>query len=119
MKVVSGEVSFDNFGRIISDTRKYAPNDVATSYQDYAQKFRAGDYGVQKKSFVKVREMSVGYQLPSGFLKRYQIKSASVALTAQNLFLFTKFKFSDPDVDTENLNSPSARMLGMNLRVNF
>lgn len=119
MKVISGSVSYDNFGNIVSDTRKYAPNDVAVSYQDYTQKFRAGDYGVQKKSFVKIREMSLGYKLPSSFLSRYSIRSASVALTAQNLFLFTKFRFSDPDVDTENLNSPSQRMLGMNLRVNF
>lgn len=119
VKVVSGEVTFDNFGNIVSDTRKYAPNDVSVSYQDYTQKFRAGDYGVQKKSFVKVREMSVAYRLPSSFLSRCHIRSASVALTAQNLFLFTKFRFSDPDVDTENLNSPSQRMLGMNLRVTF
>ncbi|WP_341835332.1 SusC/RagA family TonB-linked outer membrane protein [Chitinophaga pollutisoli] len=119
VKVASGTVTYDNFGNIINDTRTYAPNDVSTSYQDYTQKFRAGDYGVQKKSFVKVREMSLGYKLPAAFLSRYSIKSASVALTAQNLFLFTKFRFSDPDVDTENLNSPSQRMLGMNLRVNF
>ncbi|WP_126244001.1 SusC/RagA family TonB-linked outer membrane protein [Chitinophaga rhizosphaerae] len=119
VKVVSGDVTYDNYGNILTDTRKYAPNDVAVSYQDYTQKFRAGDYGVQKKTFVKVREMSLGYRLPSGFLHRYGIRNASVAVTAQNLFLFTKFRFSDPDVDTENLNSPSARMLGMNLRVNF
>ncbi|MGX5817192.1 SusC/RagA family TonB-linked outer membrane protein [Chitinophaga lutea] len=119
VKVISGSVSFDNYGNIVSDTRQYAPNDVATSYQDYTQKFRAGDYGVQKKSFVKVRELSIGYRLPASFLGRSGIKSASISLTAQNLFLFTNFRFSDPDVDEENLNSPSARMLGFNLRVNI
>ncbi len=119
VKVVSGTVTFDNFGNITSDTRKYATNDVQVSYQDYTQKFRAGDYGVQKKSFVKVREVSVGYRFPSRILGKSGIKNASVALTAQNMFLFTKFRFSDPDVDNENLNSPSQRMVGINFKVGF
>ncbi|MGN7724017.1 SusC/RagA family TonB-linked outer membrane protein [Chitinophaga sp. 22620] len=119
VKVTSGSVTYDNFGNITSDTRKYAANDMQVSYQDYAQKFREGDYGVQKKTFVKVREMSVGYKFPSTVLGKSGIKNASVSLTAQNLFLFTKFRFSDPDVDTENLNSPSQRMIGINIRAGF
>ncbi len=119
VKVISGTVTYDNFGNITSDTRKYAKNDVAVSYQDYAQNFREGDFGVQKKTFVKVREVSVGYRFPASVLGKSGIKSASVSLTAQNLLLFTNFRFSDPDVDTENLNSPSQRMLGINFRVGF
>lgn len=119
VKVTSGSVTYDNFGNITSDTRKYAVNDTEVSYQNYAQNFRGGDYGVQKKTFVKVREISVGYRFPVTMLAKSGIKNASVSLTAQNLFLFTAFKFSDPDVDDENLNSPSQRMLGINFRVGF
>ncbi|GEP97452.1 SusC/RagA family TonB-linked outer membrane protein [Chitinophaga cymbidii] len=119
VKVTSGSVTYDNFGNITSDSRKYATNDVQVSYQDYTQNFRAGDYGVQKKSFVKIREMSLGYRVPSSVLGKSGIKSASVSVTAQNLFLFTKFRFSDPDVDDENLNAPSQRMVGINFRVGF
>lgn len=119
VKVISGSVTFDNFGNIVSDTRKYADNDVEVSYQDYTQKFRGGDYGAMKKSFVKVREFSIGYSFPAKMLAKSGIKNASVAFTAQNLFLFTKFKYSDPDVDDENLNSPSQRMIGLNFKVGF
>lgn len=119
VKVTAGDVTYDNYGNITSDTRKYAENDVKVSYQNYAQNFRGGDYGVQKKSFVKVREVSVGYRFPATMLGKSGIKNAAVSLTAQNLFLFTKFKFSDPDVDDENLNSPSQRMIGVNFRVGF
>lgn len=119
VKVISGSVTYDNFGNITSDTRQYGPNDTKVSYQDYAQKFRGGDYGIQKKTFVKVREVSVGYSFPGKLLARAGIKQASVAVTAQNLFLFTGFKFSDPDIDEENLNSPSQRMLGINFRIGF
>lgn len=119
VKVTSGTVTWDNYGNITSDTRKYAPNDVAVSYQDYTQNFREGDFGVQSKSFVKVREVSLGYQFPASAFGKSGIKNASVSVTAQNLFLFTNFRFSDPDVDDENLNSPSQRMVGINFRVGF
>ncbi|RAJ11194.1 TonB-linked SusC/RagA family outer membrane protein [Chitinophaga skermanii] len=119
VKVVSGSVRYDNFGNIVYDDRKYEKNDVAASYQAYTQRFHAGDYGVQKKSFVKVREVSIGYNIPKKVFGNSGIKNASVAVSAQNLFLFTKFKYSDPDVDTENLNSPSQRMIGVNFKVGF
>ncbi|HEU4608229.1 MAG TPA: hypothetical protein VFS31_08975, partial [Chitinophagaceae bacterium] len=94
-------------------------NDVEVSYQDYAQNFRGGDYGVQNKSFVKVREISAGYTIPSKVLRKTAIRNASVSLTAQNVFMWTKFKFSDPDVDDENLNSPSQRIIGINIKLGF
>lgn len=119
VKVVSGDVTYDNFGNITSDSRKYAPNDGEVSYQDYAQNFRGGDYGVQNKSFVKVREISAGYTIPSKVLRKTAIRNASVSLTAQNVFMWTKFKFSDPDVDDENLNSPSQRIIGINIKLGF
>lgn len=119
VKVISGDVAYDKYGNITSDTRKYAPNDVPVSYQDYAQKFRGGDNGIQKESFFKIREISVGYRIPASILNKSGIKNASVSITAQNVFLGTKFKFSDPDLDTENLNAPAVRMIGFNLKVGF
>lgn len=119
VKVISGEVTYDNYGNITSDTRMYAENDVQVSYQNYAQNFRGGDYGVQSKTFAKLREISVGYRFPTELLGRAGIKNASVSLTAQNVALWTNFKFSDPDVDNENLNSPSQRILGLNVKLGF
>ncbi len=36
VKVVSGEVKYDKYGNITSDTRQYAPNDVAVGYRAIA-----------------------------------------------------------------------------------
>lgn len=122
VKVVSGEATYDKYGRITSDTRKYAQNDVEVGYQDYQQSLSGyGDHGYLSETFVKVRELSVGYIVPTEkwFGKKSSIKKASVSLTAQNLFLFTGFKFSDPDNDAEDLNSPSQRMIGINIRLEF
>lgn len=119
VKVVSGAVTYDKYGQITSDTRKYAVNDIPIGYQDYAQWYRGGDKRVQNESFIKLREVSVGYRLSSKTASSLGLKSASFSLTGQNLFMWTNFKYSDPDVDTENLNSPSMRMVGFNVKVGF
>jgi len=117
VKVISGTVTYDKYGQITSDTRQYAINDVQTGYQNYAQNFRGGDLGIQDESFVKLREISLGYRIPSKLINKLGLKSASLTATGQNLLLWTKFKMSDPDIDSENLNSPSQRMIGFNIKV--
>ena len=37
VKIVSGEVKYDQYGRITSDTRVFAPNDIETSYEDFVR----------------------------------------------------------------------------------
>ncbi|WP_205943032.1 SusC/RagA family TonB-linked outer membrane protein [Pedobacter frigidisoli] len=119
VKVVSGSVTYDKYGNITADSRKYAPNDAEVAYQDYAQNFRGGDMGIQKETFVKLREVSLGYSFPTKFVSKLGMRRASVSITGQNLLLLTGFKFSDPDVDTENLNAPSQRLLGFNVKIGF
>lgn len=117
VKVISGEVTYDKYGIVTSDTRRYAKNDVEIGYQSFAQEFRGGDMGIQSKSFVKLREVSLAYSFPVKLATKLGLKRASVSVTGQNLLMWTNFKFSDPDVDTEDLNSPSQRMLGLNIKV--
>ncbi len=119
VKVIDGAVTYDSYGNILTDTRKYAKNDVPINYQDYAQWFRGGDAGAQSKSFFKLRELSIGYRFPETAFGKSGIKNASVSLTAQNLFLWTNFTNGDPDVDAEDLNSPSQRMIGINFKIGF
>ena len=120
VKIVSGSVSYDKYGNLISDTRQYAPNDVPIGYQTYARTFRDGHYGIMKESFVKLRQVSIGYNLPQSLVKSVRgLKSASISVTGQNLLLLTGFKFSDPDKDSEDLNAPSQRMVGFNIKLGF
>lgn len=117
VKVISGSVTYDKYGNVTSDTRKYAPNDVQVGYQGYMQNLSGnGEHGVMNETFVKLREISIGYQLPKSWLGRTKIKNAAVSLTAQNVLLLTGFKFSDPDRDTEDLNAPSQRMVGFSIK---
>lgn len=130
VKVVSGSVSRDSDGHIIEDTRVYAPNDVAVTYEAYISKYhdsasRPSAQNVLDETFVKLRNMSITYNLPVNVCKTLGMKNVAVAVTGQNLALWAKeYKYADPDKGGdssgyENLNSPSQRYIGFNLRLNF
>lgn len=122
VKIVSGSVKYDSDGNILEDTRVFAPNDVAVSYENFCRSY----YGSSSRNifkrdmtFFKLRELSIAYRLP----KKYYfgvIKGAEAALVGQNLLLWSKgFRFSDPDRGEENINSPSVRLIGFNVKLNF
>ncbi len=127
VKVVSGDVTYDSYGRITEDTRVFAPNDVAISYEEYTRSYQSwAGYSakkiqnIEKMTFFKLREMTFGYAFPKMVCEKLKINDAHIALVGQNLFLWTKdFEFSDPDASSENLNSPSVRYIGVNLKFNF
>ena len=127
VKVVSGSVDRDSNGNIIRDDRVFAPNDKVVSYESYMNLYsgtgnvwQARKQYLYEQTFIKLRELALTYNLPSDLCNKLKMKHASVSLIGNNLFIWTKdFKYSDPDKSKENLNSPSLRMIGCNLKVNF
>ncbi|TSA38745.1 MAG: SusC/RagA family TonB-linked outer membrane protein [Porphyromonadaceae bacterium] len=128
VKVVSGSATYDTYGNITSDTRVYAPNDEAVTYETYTNTLHKGTawggasspLDVYTTSFFKIREMSLTYNLPKEFCTRFYSKGVSVSVVGQNVFLWAKqFKYSDPDGGYENFSDPSLRYLGFNLKVTF
>lgn len=127
VKVVSGELKRDGEGNVISDTRKFAPNDIPTNYFDYVQNSK-GYYGIDEcvlvdRSFLKLREVSLTYDLTK-HLTKTPIKGASVSLVGRNLFLITKSGLVAPDQYNENtvwdnLQTPSFRNIGFNVNITF
>jgi TonB-linked SusC/RagA family outer membrane protein len=119
--VTSGTATFDNFGNITSDSREYAPNTTAVSYETYARRYGDGTRGVTNATFIKLREVSIGYALPPSIAKYIGARSASITLTGQNVWMWTKdFRFADPDkADDTQLTSPSARYLGGSIQLTF
>lgn len=58
---------------------------------------------VEKGDFVKVKSITLGYNLPQSALKRMKISSLRVYASVQNPFLFTSYSGIDPEV---SLKSP-------------
>lgn len=130
VKVVSGSVKYDQDGKVIEDTRVFAPNDIVVSYETYISKYhdsasRPSAQNVLDETFFKLRDLSVTYDFPKSWCNTLKLKSASVSVTGQNLFLWAKeYKYADPDkggdsYGYENLNSPSQRYIGFNIKANF
>src|SRR5690606_16146041 len=47
-------------------------------------------------SFLRLKTLSLSYQLPPGFLSRYNIKKCNLFIHTQNLFTITNYKGLDP-----------------------
>lgn len=127
VKVVSGTVTYDQYGNITSDTRVFAPNDIPSTYEQYITDLHSssawGGAGspadTYSKTFLKLREISLTYTVPNKFLHGWA-KAASVSFVGQNVLLWAKqFKYSDPDGGHEDFSDPSVRYLGGNIKVTF
>ncbi|WP_215223967.1 SusC/RagA family TonB-linked outer membrane protein [Echinicola shivajiensis] len=120
VKVVSGDVTYDNYGNIVEDSRVFEVNDQIVSFESYYKGYGTGSQNIFDETFLKLREVSIAYQLPTFLASKIKARSASVALTGQNLFIWTKeYRFSDPDKASDDLNSPSIRYTGLNLKLTF
>ena len=79
-------------------------------------------------SFIKLRQVSVGYRLPSKLLSSTPVQSASLSFVARNLFLlYDTLDNVDPESNYNNTNgqgldyfgAPQTRTYGLNLKVTF
>ncbi|WP_298732553.1 TonB-dependent receptor [uncultured Chitinophaga sp.] len=57
-------------------------------------------YNVEKGSFLRVRNITLGYRLPAGWLKRLHLNTAMLGISAENYFLFTKYRGYDPEASS-------------------
>lgn len=128
VKIVSGAISYDVNGDVISDTRVFAANDIYTTYKSYLEALHKGTaWGgnpspadLYSTTFFKLREAFLSYQLPSSSIEKLRLKTLSVSLVGQNLIYWAKqFKYSDIDGGVENFTDPSLRYIGFNIRVGF
>lgn len=86
------------------------------------------DANVFDADYVKLREVSLTYQLPVKFVRKFHLQDASVALTARNLWTIHKdAKDIDPEAAISSGNAqgveaytlPTTRQIGINLNVKF
>lgn len=81
---------------------------------------------IQDGSFIRVKNLSLSYRIPSSIIKGAPFK---LGVSGQNLFTFTKFKGFDPEAASGGENDinqglvlgayPSARVVTFSLQINF
>lgn len=110
----------------------YVPNDILVSSSSYYQTY-INDIGgyyfpdqLFKNNYIKLREISLTYNVPMKFAKRYGFQKLSLMASARNLFYFYK---TLPNVDaesalgaqsyTENSFYPTTRSFNFGLTASF
>ncbi|RRB00858.1 SusC/RagA family TonB-linked outer membrane protein [Larkinella rosea] len=122
-----GVQKINQIGNILTDS--WTPSNTGASRpvidgrRDFIS-FRRSSFFIQDGSFVRLQNLSLGYTLP---LHSKFIRTARVYASGQNLFLITKYKGFDPEVNNQGQNNlnrgddydayPRARMMtfGVNL----
>ena len=57
---------------------------------------------VEDGSYIRLKTVSLGYNVNPGFLRRAKLKSVRLYVAAQNLYTWTNYSGADPEVNTYN-----------------
>jgi TonB-linked SusC/RagA family outer membrane protein len=101
-------------------------NDRKVTAQAYHKSLtNISEHWVYDATFVKLREVRLGYEVPTSFSRRMGVRGLSVALVGRNLALWTDAPNIDPETSFNASNVqgfeygqlPSARSVGFNISV--
>ena len=111
---------------------KYVPNNVVVSAENFNHNVYTADLvepSIFDDSYVKLRQVSLSYNLPKSWVSPIGLQSVNVAVIGRNLaLLYTKVPHIDPENGFDNTNAhmgmefgqlPSARSIGFSLNVKF
>ncbi len=85
-------------------------------------------FNLQDASYIKLRNISLNYQVPTKFASKIGLSRAVVGITGQNLYTWTKFIGLDPENDDDRsvgtyvnrgITYPNIRTFQLNLNVTF
>ena len=88
---------------------------------------RMSDRFVEDGSYLRIKNISLGYTFPEKLLSRFQIESLRIYMNVQNLHTFTNYSGYDPEVGNYNVllrniddaRYPSQRIYTFGLNVSF
>jgi hypothetical protein len=85
-------------------------------------------FQIEDGSYLRLKNLSLGYNLPAGALKRFAVSSMKIYVAAQNLLTFTDYSGYDPEINFRGNNAisqsldyggyPAAKtfLVGLNLK---
>ena len=95
----------------------------------HTSNIRVSDRFIEDGSYLRIQNVSLGYNLPKSFIKRAKLTNARVYATAQNLYTFTKYTGYDPELGAfnqsarlanfDNGNYPNPRTFTFGLNLDF
>lgn len=126
--VTGGSLTRDVNGETISDTRTYAKNSTAVSWQTWCQNYPYRAVVTEKeskefanafnRSYLKLRRVAVSYDL-TNIIGKKTFKGFDLTLFGNNLLVLKKMPYLDPDFGASdgNLQDPSSRYVGVSATI--
>jgi TonB-linked SusC/RagA family outer membrane protein len=112
-------------------SKSFVPNDIivtANQLYGYSNPRNYHESAIFDASYVKLREVSLGYSFSPALLKKVKIQSAKISLVGRNVWMiFKNTPHIDPEIDAKGGNEqgfgygelPSSRSIGANLSLSF
>jgi hypothetical protein len=104
-------------------------NTKIISAQQYYKSFRTiNEANIFDASYLKLRELKLGYSFPKSWIRALRLVSGTVSLVGRNLWIIHRnVKDIDPEVafntgnaqGLENLSNPTTRSYGININLQF
>lgn len=124
-----GETIFQDGNIFPGVTADGKANSTILPAQQYYKSFtNVDEQFIYNASYVKLREVKIGYTLPSKWIKNIGLQSATVAIVGRNLWIIHK---NVPNIDPEtafnngnaqgleDLTLPTVRNIGFNINLKF
>jgi hypothetical protein len=130
------QLMFEGTGNMLGYIYKNAWRGVGTSDSDPLlttlndnDNFRVSDYFVEDGSYLRLKNLQVGYNLPRAVCEKVKITSGRIWVGGTNLLTFTKYRGIDPEVDVYatalsagydwNNLFPQVREISLGLTISF
>lgn len=99
---------------------------IPRALRQYGYNYLGSDRFVEDGSFIRLNYTQVSYSLPTATVKKWGLTQLSFYLSANNLFVLTKYSGSDPEVgyggygvSSDNAQTPRAKSATLGVTVQF
>ena len=112
-----------NFLKIDTEGRWTPDNPNATkprTWNRYGEYWRANrnTYWLEDNDYIRLKNMEIGYNIPSNVLKMFGTESLRIYLSGQNLFTITKIQNFDPESESAT-SYPTSRVINLGVNLTF
>ena len=84
-----------------------------------ADEGRASSYFVENGSYLKLRTLQLGYNVPSSFLSKFKMTNARIYVSGQNLLTIKSKSLTCPDPENPDWNYPLATSVSFGVQIGF
>jgi len=117
-------------GQLVTEPNALAAlNANTTMWSPYMRSAIFTDWAVEDASFLRLNTLTLGYTAPEMFTSKLGVSKLRFYLTASNVFVWTNYSGSDPEVSTRRKNPltpgvdsspyPRSRQMVFGLNLNF